>query len=42
MSKLRALAFILAAFGMTGVAYRYLKDDFDLSLGLEEDEEENV
>lgn len=42
MIKFRAIATILAALGMTGVAYRYLQDDIDLSFGFEEDEEENV
>lgn len=41
MSRFKAIAVIVAALGIGGVMYQYLKNDFDFSLGLEE-EDENV
>lgn len=42
MAKLKTIAVLLAALGMSTVVYKYLKDDFDFTLGLEEDDSENV
>lgn len=40
--KFKTIAIVLAAFGMATVAYKYFDDNFDLSFGLEEDEDEDV
>lgn len=39
--KFKIIAVVLAALGMATVAYKYIEDNFDLSFGLEE-EDENV
>jgi hypothetical protein len=40
MSKFKTIAVLLAALGMSTVAYKYFKDDFDFTLGLEEEDED--
>lgn len=40
--RFKALAMILAAFGVGAITYKYVEKDLDFTLGLEEDEEENV
>ena len=42
MAKFKLMAVLVAAFGIGGAVYSYLKNDFDFSFGLEEDDDENV
>lgn len=39
--RFKTIAIVLAAFGIATIAYKYFENDFDLSFGLEE-EDENV
>lgn len=41
MMRFKTIAIVLAAFGIATITYKYLEDSFDLSFGLEE-EDENV
>lgn len=40
LMKFKTIAVVLAALGMATIAYKYFENDFDLSFGLEEEDED--
>ena len=38
--KFKTIAIILAAFGIATITYKYFENDFDLSFGLKEEDED--